>query len=531
MVTWLLSGGALLIAWLGLWNKLRLDWSVNDQYQYGWFVPPLALALLALRWVDRPGASRVNRALGCALAVGAASILALLLPIRLIEQPNPDWRLLFWIHAVALVALSLAFCFWTGGWRWAWHFAFPIGFLLLAVPWPSELEQAIVQSLMRVVAIISAEGMNLLGIPAHPQGNLVHIRDQTVGVDEACSGIRSLQTMLMVGLLLGELSRLRRSRRLVLLVGGVLVALIANVFRSSLLVWIAATHGTAALERYHDTAGVSVLLIVFGGLLGFNHLLARGNRLTVASATAAESSDVLVKPRLVPLVAIPRNLPRGLLVVAALWLVFTEAGTAAWYGVLAPRRDPLPGWTVAPPADAPGFQNIKLDERTSHLLRYDHGVAARWNRPGAPASDCNLYFFQWEAGHASAVQADMHQPHICLTASGLTQVADWGIQPLPLPGGISLPVRRYEFSLHGHSIYVFFVVWQDQANSQALASASGSRWDRLRAVLEHRPNLGRQTLEFIVSGPASAGQASDLFEQEVGAMVKPITTGAPLAIR
>ena len=52
-VPWLLIAG-LVFGWMGLWNKLRVDWTINDQYQYGWFVPPLALALLALRWQDRP---------------------------------------------------------------------------------------------------------------------------------------------------------------------------------------------------------------------------------------------------------------------------------------------------------------------------------------------------------------------------------------------------------------------------------------------------------------------------------------------
>ena len=55
---WLLAGGLLLV-WAGLWNQLRVDWTINDQYQYGWFVPPLALALLALRWHGPPRAASV----------------------------------------------------------------------------------------------------------------------------------------------------------------------------------------------------------------------------------------------------------------------------------------------------------------------------------------------------------------------------------------------------------------------------------------------------------------------------------------
>ncbi len=97
--------GALIFGWLGLWNRLRVDWSINEQYEYGWFVPPLALALLAMRWKDRPPGRRVAHLAGWLCGLSAIFGLGFLLPIRLVEGPNPDWRLLFWLHALVLVGL------------------------------------------------------------------------------------------------------------------------------------------------------------------------------------------------------------------------------------------------------------------------------------------------------------------------------------------------------------------------------------------------------------------------------------------
>ena len=272
---WLPGGLALLAAWVALWDRLRIDWSVNDQYAYGWFVPPLAVALFALRWRDQPAAQPPAGASKWVLALAVGVGLALLLPVRLIEEPNGDWRLMEWAHALVLAGVTLGVLAWCGGWRWAWHFAFPVGFLLLALRWPSGLEHALIQGLQQHVAHLTAVGMTTLGIPAEQAGNLIRVRDQTVGVNEACSGIRSLQTVWMASLFLGELSRMSWGRRAALVAGGVVVALAANVFRSSLLVWIAAGQGTAALERFHDTAGVSVLVIVFIGLLVLNSWLER----------------------------------------------------------------------------------------------------------------------------------------------------------------------------------------------------------------------------------------------------------------
>ena len=264
-----------------------------------------------------------------------------LLPLRLIEVPNPDWRLVFWVHAALLTVLSLGLAAWCGGVPWVRHFAFPVGFLLLAVPWPSGLEQDIVQGLMRGVAAVAAEVMNVMAIPAEAQGNLIQVRGQLVGVDEACSGIRSLQTMLMGGCLLGELSRLSVPRRLALLGGGLLVAMVANVFRSSLLVWLAAQHGVAALEKYHDLAGISVLLIVFGGLLWINARLARGQR-----PAAAVPANHPASPAVPPPTAY-RLPPAAFLLAVVGWLVCVEIGTAAWYRSGAPAEQPgVPHWTV-----------------------------------------------------------------------------------------------------------------------------------------------------------------------------------------
>ncbi len=511
-----------MLVWAGLWNQLRVDWTINDQYQYGWFVPPLALALLALRWMDRP-APRPGRltAPGVWIVAGLAGLaLFCLLPLRLIEVPNPDWRLIFWVHAGILTALSLGLAAWCGGWPWVRHFAFPVGFLLLAVPWPSGLEQDIVQGLMRGVAAIAAELMNVMAIPAEAQGNLIRVRGQLVGVDEACSGIRSLQTMLMGGCLLGELSRLSVPRRFALLGGGLLVAMVANIFRSSLLVWLAAEHGVATLEKYHDLAGISVLLIVFGGLLWINARLARGPR---PAAPLPNEAPAVPPPAATSAFRLP---PPAFLLAVVCWLACVEIGTAAWYRSGTPAAQPgVPRWTVVPPDSAPGFQTVRIDDRSARLLRFDRGLSARWARPDAdrpagPPDGCSLFFFRWEPGHASAAQADMHQPHICLTASGLTMTADHGTAPFALPDGLTLPVRRYEFVWHGQPVYVFFVVWQDGVGQQTLADAPTERWDRLRAVVERRANLGRQTLEFIVDGTNGAAGAEGLFEREMAAAVR-----------
>src|SRR6266849_5458475 len=243
--------------WFLLCKQLSGEWSVNEQYNFGWFVPFFALYLFWLRWQDRPqteignplqrmrsngqafkSQTRKGQTTAGLLAIAA---LLLLLPVRLFEIANPEWRLLAWGHTAAVVVLTLLLIWWAGGVAWLRHFAFPVLFIFVAVPWPTLVETPVTQGLMRVVARVAAETAMLLGTPAQVEGNLIRVSNGLVGVNEACSGIRSLQTSLMIGLLFGEVKRLSVLRRVALVACAGAIALIANFVRAVFLVMVAAT--------------------------------------------------------------------------------------------------------------------------------------------------------------------------------------------------------------------------------------------------------------------------------------------------
>jgi hypothetical protein len=137
----LLFFGAL---WFILCRQLSGEWLVNEQYNYGWFVPFFALCLFWLRWQDRPTPEvrsqksevRSRRVVAVLIAIPA---LFLLLPVRLFEIANPEWRLLAWVHAASVVTLTLLLIWRTGGSAWLRHFAFPVAFIFVAVPWPTAV--------------------------------------------------------------------------------------------------------------------------------------------------------------------------------------------------------------------------------------------------------------------------------------------------------------------------------------------------------------------------------------------------------
>ena len=259
-------------------------------------VPFFALYLFWLRWQDRPTPEVRSQKLEVrshwiAAFIGI-SALFFLLPVRLFEIASPEWRPLGWIHAASVATLTLLYLWCVGGKPWVRHFAFPVAFFFVAVPWPTAVEVPIIQGLMRMVAGFAAETAMLLGIPAQVEGNLIRVSTGLVGVNEACSGIRSLQTSLMIGLLFGELKRLSVLRRIALVIGAVIIAVFTNFVRAVFLVTVAATKNVSEVGRWHDIAGYTIVALVFVSTMGLAYLLGKSEIRNQKSEIEGQSSDV-----------------------------------------------------------------------------------------------------------------------------------------------------------------------------------------------------------------------------------------------
>ena len=537
--------------WFVLCRHLSGEWSINEQYSYGWFVPFFAAFLFWLRWEDRgesrkakvestmepAGAERHGRSpkgerAGASqskrsrLIAGAIAILALLIlfPLRLFEVANPDWRPLGWVHTAAVVLLTFLVIWAAGGMAWVRHFAFPICFFFVAVPWISAIEQPIVQGLMRIVAAVATEAVSLCGIPAQLEGSLIRINTGLVGVNEACSGVRSLQTSLMIGLLFGELKRLSIPKRFVLVLGAIALAIVANCGRAFFLVWVAATRGVPAVAEWHDFAGYAIVAVVFLGSLGLTVLLAR-------RASKVQSRKAKVENEEGTSLFL---LSTSYLLLCFLWLVSVEIGVEAWYRAHEKNLIVIGNWNVRPPENAPGFRELKIDEMVRQTLRFDEGREVVWkNNSGRDNATNYLFFFRWNPGSASVLRARAHRPDICLPSIGWTLLSDLGAKNYSAAGGISIAARHIAFrQTQGNVVaHTFFCLQEDRIHrSEArpdllLAEGVQPSWSveaRARVVREGIRNLGQQVLETILisSPPMDDARAEARFEELVREVVQ-----------
>lgn len=494
---------AFVLLWLEVVRNVSSEWTLNPQYSYGWAVPFLAIFLLWQRWTTRPAPlAPGSRALPLLLVVSGAF---LLFPIRFIAEANPDWRFLSWVLALAVVTISISVVYIAGGGPWARHFAFPFFFFLVAVPWPTGFEQTLIQGLMRAVTGINVSFLNIIGIPALQHGNVIETNSGLIGIEEACSGVRSLQATLMISLFLGDLYFFTIGRRLVLVLAGVLLAFVTNVIRTAILVWVGAHRGAASIESWHDPAGLTILLVCLFGLWSLS-LIMRRHTTSVPEANSTDS----------------RSQSLGFLspIVAAVvtWIILTEGIVYLWYwrheSPLAQSR-----WAVQWPNSKDNFQSVAISPEAKGLLRYDEGGGASWN--AADGHRWMMYFFRWLPGHTAALFVKIHRPDICLPATGLTLERDNGLRMVQV-NGVGLPIRSYRFDDHGRPVHVFYCYWDARSSYENVAAAVEEDWTtrgRVRAALRGRREIGAQMLEVIVWGYDDDAEAALSLERQLGQLV------------
>ncbi len=477
-------------AWFGGVRLLSPQWTVYEEYQYGWAVPFLCLYLLHRRWLDRPApaAGTLRPVFLVTLALGAC----LLLPIRIIVEANLIWRLGSWALAGALVIVTLAVIGLAGGKPWLKHFGFAVAFFLVAIPWPSRWEKALVHGLMPLNTEIVVELLSLLGIPALQHGNVIEVSQGMVGVDEACSGIRSLQATFMLALFFGEYYRLSRRRRIGLIAAGAGIALLCNLVRTFLLVWVTSRSGLAAMEKWHDPTGIGILLVCFCGTWFLS------TRLRLATL----GGDVAPTPR--------RVVPRSLAVMLGTWLALLEITNAVWFHLRGDARTDLQNWSVRWPETRPQFREITLSPRVLAVLNFQEGRSVGWVDPDG--SVWQAFHFRW--GPATSLLertrvnlAKTHKPDDCLPASGKTLVAARGVKQFAV-NGLKLPCQAFEFSDQGRPLFVYYCAWEDGTRGGE-AEFRESTTARLRAAWLGNRTIGQRVLEVAMWGKSSAERADE----------------------
>ncbi len=234
-------------------------WRYGEYYDYGWFVPPLAVYLMVLRWRREVGEVVLPKP-GRVLLVSVV-LIPWILVLRVLGNTDPAWRMPMGLLAITAAVLSHCLIGIARGWKVSAGFLWITLLWLSAVPWPTVVENGIVRELTDLVITFVAEIFRFLGKPVEVVGDRLRLHDMTVEVTDGCSGVRSFQSFVMATWFFSEIQRLKVLQSMVLLILACLIAFCVNAARTYWLASIRFGSGQEAFERMHDPAGLIAFLV------------------------------------------------------------------------------------------------------------------------------------------------------------------------------------------------------------------------------------------------------------------------------
>ncbi len=173
------------------------------------------------------------------------------------------WLKIGFISGFALVVViwGLVWTFW--GWRTLRTLRFAMLFLLFMVPLPSILMIATSFKMKLMAAAFATKILHLMGLAATLTGSTIHMAGIDLVVDDTCSGLRSLISLIALSTLWTTLlpSAAKRWHKVTLVAAAIPIALATNMVRILILCLLAVIYGPGIAESFiHLGSG----LVVFG---------------------------------------------------------------------------------------------------------------------------------------------------------------------------------------------------------------------------------------------------------------------------
>jgi exosortase B len=273
LAPWALVAGLALLYGPTYWDFLFGFWASEAQGHEllvigvsAWLVWRKRAALAALPAPQRTGPATLLFVIGL-LLYGAG---------RYLSQLHINLRIELTSQFVVLLALLLAF----KGWHGVRMVAFPLAFLLFAMPLPGALVTAITMPMKQAVSACAVWLLGGLDYPVGRSGVVITIGQYQLLVAEACAGLQTMFTLEALGLLYVNLMAYRSAWRSVAMsILAVPAAFAANVVRVAVLALVTFHFGDAAGQGFmHGFAGIVLFIVALSLLVGLDWATGRASR-------------------------------------------------------------------------------------------------------------------------------------------------------------------------------------------------------------------------------------------------------------
>ena len=245
------------VLYAGTWSSLVRQWTSDDNYSHGFFVVPLALYFA---WERRAALAAAPPA----PSLGGLGVVVLSLLVWVAGTLGAE----LFLTRVSMIGVLAGTIWFLWGWPHLRILAFPVLFLLLMIPLPSIIFNQIAFPLQLVASQAGEAVISAAGIPVLREGNVLQLPARTLEVAEACSGIRSLVSLLMLAIVLGYFTDPRPGGRVLIALASIPIAILANAARVAGTGLAAQWVSPAAADGFfHTFSGWLVFVVAFAGLL------------------------------------------------------------------------------------------------------------------------------------------------------------------------------------------------------------------------------------------------------------------------
>jgi len=240
-------------------------WIVDGNYSHGWLIIPIA-AYFA--WERRDALRATPMAPSwVGLLVFGFGILVLLAGLIGSE---------LFLSRVSLIFTLAGIILFLFGWKHLRILMFPLAFLLLMIPIPAIIFNRIAFPLQLFASKVGESAISAAHIPVLREGNVLVLANTSLEVAEACSGIRSLVSLITLGLVFGYFADPRAWVRTLIVLSTIPVAILANGARVAGTGILAHYYGPAAAEGFfHEFSGWVVFIVAFIMILAVQRLILR----------------------------------------------------------------------------------------------------------------------------------------------------------------------------------------------------------------------------------------------------------------
>ncbi|QVW33897.1 exosortase/archaeosortase family protein [Geobacter sulfurreducens] len=248
------------------WNivpPMVADWYNDENYSHGFIVPLVAGYFTYIR--------REELAEALVAPSGAGLAVVLLALAQLTVAWLGTEYFLMRSSLVVLIAGMVLYLFGSAVFRLLF---LPVLYLFFMVPLPYILYDAVAFPLKLFVTKVSVKTLQLMGVVVLREGNIIMFPSTTLEVADACSGIRSLVSLLALAVAYACMMTKSPLRRWVIVLSAVPIAICTNALRVIATGVLAQYWGARAAEGFfHEFAGLAVFAVAMVLLVGVGALL------------------------------------------------------------------------------------------------------------------------------------------------------------------------------------------------------------------------------------------------------------------